>query len=476
MKFTHSILTAVTASAFLLQACTTSAEDEDLDIRFMSEAEFNQLPLKQQELMLTNYFLEVLYVNASTELKKYTEYQDQGEKNGYSEARYEFPDVEYMYSTLSDNYTRYFSPVLAERIMKSLFYSEEEIGIGADFEEIAGTSCVAEGFCNDSNTLVFKHVYPNGPADKVGIETGDTLVLFNGFSPRNEQHFKSIEATLDQNDSVWISVKRGEDTVSTRIGLDYYLTPTVFVDMVDSIPVITITEFTDSTTTDNGTYGEFIEALNQTEGAEATVIDLRGNPGGTVDLCIAMAAELLPKNDTVITIVSHTADSITDEPYIDTLAYVTDKDGMGANRYYVFLADSGSASCSEIMLAGVVSNTKSPIIGSTTYGKGIGQSYIVTNAGGLTGITSLRFFDKNWDTYHNYGFMPDFGETDWDKAMQKAVELAKAKTATRTARYGTVNTGHFTLAKSKSGKTFDRGAFRFYSDPKKFLPKKFPIK
>ena len=475
MKFSRTILMAVTASAFLLQACTTSAEDEYLDIRFMSEAEFNQLPLKQQELMLTNYYLEVLYVNADKELQNYSYYQDQGEKNGYSETRYEFPDVEYMYSTLSDNFTKYFSPALTETIMSRLFYSEEEIGIGADFEEIIGISCVAEGFCNDSNTLVFKHVYLNGPADKIGIQKGDTLYHINGLVPRNEQQLERIIAVFDAGESIPISVKRGEEIIPLTITFDTYMTPTVFVDEVDSIPVITITEFTDSTTMESGTYGEFIEALNQTEGAEATILDLRGNPGGTVPLCIAMAAELLPKNDTVITIVEHTADSITDEPYIDTTIYVTDKDGIAANRYYVILADAGSASCAEIMIAGVASNTKSPIVGSTTYGKGIGQSYLGTVAGGLTGITNLKFLDKNWNSYHKYGIVPDFEESNKDRAMQKAVELAQAKTATRTAGYGTVDTGHFTLAKSKSEKTFDRGAFKYYSDPNKFLPKRFPL-
>lgn len=475
MRFNRLFLGAVAVSAFLFQACTTSAEVEELDIRYISEADFKRLPLNQQELMHTNFLLEVLYVNADKELRNYSYYQDLGEKNGYSGTRYEFPDVEYMYSTLSDNYTIYFTPVLAETIMKRLFYSEEEIGIGADFEEIIGISCVAEGFCNDSNTLVFKHVYPNGPADKIGIQKGDTLYHINGFLPRNEQHLESILAVFSAGESIPISVKRGEEIIPLTITLDTYLTPTVFVDEVDSIPVITITEFTDSTTMENGTYGEFVEALNQTEGAEATILDLRGNPGGTVPLCIAMAAELLPKNDTVITEVTHTADTLTDEPYIDTTIYVTDKDGIAANRYYVFLADSGSASCAEIMIAGVVSNTKSPIVGSSTYGKGIGQSYLGTVAGGLTGITSLRFFDKNWDTYHKYGIVPDFEEADKDRAMQKAVELARAKTATRIAGYGTVDKGHFTLAKSKSGKTLDRGAFRYYSYPNKFLPKRFPL-
>ena len=112
------------------------------------------------------------------------------------------------------------------------------------------------------------------------------------------------------------------------------------------------------------------------------------------------------------------------------------------------------------MTAGVVSNTKSPVVGQTTYGKAIGQSYLETIAGGLTGITSMRLLDKNWGTYQKYGIVPDFEEGDADKAMQKAVELAKEGTAQRTQGYGNVDKEHFTLAKKHGNKELDRGLFR----------------
>lgn len=460
MKFTHLFVAGLSAAALLFQACTTSASDEEILSPYMDEDAFSRLPKAQQELLFTNFFLQAMYVNAETEVKDVNKYLDEGAKNGFTEDDYEFPDVSYMYSTLSDNFTNYFSPYIAERILKQLVYSEATAGIGADFQEIIETNCTTDGLCTNSGTLVFKHVYKNGPADKAGVLKGDTLLTIDGTGPRNEQHFRRLEAVFDAGETVPFAIKRGEDTLNISITFDQYFSPTVFVDMVDSIPVITVTEFTDTTVLVTGTYGEFLDALEETAGAKSTIIDLRGNPGGTVEHCVNMAAEMLPKNDTIITIISHTIDTLTEEPYIDTTTFITEEDGIGAERYYVILADSNSASCAELMVAGVVSNTKSPVVGQTTYGKAIGQSYLETIAGGLTGITSMRLLDKNWGTYQKYGIVPDFEEGDSTRALQIAATLAKEMQATRTQGYGTVDKGHFTLAKKRGNKELDRGLFR----------------
>ena len=469
MKFTHLFIAGLSAAALLFQACTTSASDEEILSPYMDEDAFSRLPKAQQELIFTNFFLQAMYVNAETEVKDVNKYLDEGAKNGFTEDDYEFPDVSYMYSTLSDNFTNYFSPYIAERILKQLIYSEAGAGIGADFQEIIETNCTTDGLCTNSGTLVFKHVYKNGPADKAGVLKGDTLLMIDGREPRNEQHFRRLEAVFDAGETVPFAIKRGEDTLAVMITFDEYFTPTVFVDTVESIPVITVTEFTDTTTLVTGTYGEFVAALEETAGATSTIIDLRGNPGGTVEHCVNMASELLSKNDTIITIISHTIDTLTEEPYIDTTTYIAEEDGIGVGRYYVLLADSNSASCAELMLAGVVSNTKSPVVGQITYGKAIGQSYLPTIAGGLTGITSMRLLDKNGQTYQKYGIVPDFEEGDSTRALQIAATLAKDGTVKRTQGYGTVDKGHFTLAKRQGKKELDRGLFKIVRNPKKKL-------
>lgn len=460
---------------FALNACTTTT---DGGIEGPFNDEFENLSADQQELMYNGFLLEAFYVNASTELKDFSNYDGKGQRHGFSSDDYEYPDVSYMYSTLSDNFTNYYSPYIAERLIRALTYSESAIGIGAEAKEIRVPACAEPTEnCTDSTTVLeFSQVYNGGPAEAAGIKKGDVIVSVNGTIPTTADAFDKL-TTGKEGEKITVVISRdGAKADEYVITLAPYISPTVFVDNIDDIPVITITEFTDTTSLPTGTYGEFVEALKETKGAKATIIDLRGNPGGTIEHCMNAAAELVSKNDTLATFIEHGlvpvikhGDTVDYDPVIDTTTYTADEDGIGKGRYYVFMADTGSASCAEIMLAGVVHNTKSPIVGMTTYGKGIGQVYMGTLAGGVAGITCLRVYDKNGKTYHRYGFAPDYTEADPDKALQQALALAKEASAVGAGDYGTTDTGHFTLKKSARGSKMPArgGAFKINRNPVK---------
>jgi len=238
----------------------------------------------------------------------------------------------------------------------------------------------------------------------------------------------------------------------------------VFLDSLSGIPVIRVTEFLASTNaSDQGTSREFQDALEKTAGARSTVLDLRDNPGGNVDKCESMAGMLLSKGDTVV-VEKRTEFDAYYEIQKDTTIYETAKDdGIGRRRYYVLLLDTGSASCTEIFASSLTANLKTPVVGMTSFGKGIGQYYFFTPDSGLATITNLRFFDKNGQSYHTYGIVPDFEIPDSLEALNKAVELAEERTYKRTAGYGTVALPYWQQVKAKKApashliQPFERG-------------------
>ena len=344
---------------------------------------------------------------------------------------WDFHDIYYMYALMNDPFTNYMDPTRALTYISSWMSSEELMGAGFELDSL-----------KMPDKYIIGQIDRNSPADKAGLKVGDEITEIEGVALTNETVFKRL-TVAERGDTITYTIKRDTTTLTIPVVIDSYRSPTVDISFKDSIPVIKISEFTAYTSNDSGTYGEFVEYLRETEKYKTTIIDLRYNGGGELDQCIAMAQTLLSKGDTTIGIISAYADTIHKRQAFDTTFYINKTDGFAKDRYFVFLANGRTASCSEVMIAGTVANKKYPVIGTVTYGKGIGQTRSVTPSYSIASITNMKVIDKQRISYHKYGIMPDFTLSDDDEALEKAVALAKDQSYVRVAGYGTVNTGNF---------------------------------
>lgn len=407
--------------------------------------------------------LYYLYAHKNEGLSKTAELEDYSRYyNGsilitddWSACTQSFGKVCNMYSQMSDNFTRYFDPLYAEIIMNDLTTTDDIVGIGAIVRE--------DSIDDSTSVLIVDVVYENGPSEAAGLNIGDTIIAIDGIEPNSYSNFVKL-TNGNVGDSIDVKVRREDTEKELKITISTYKEPTVHLSFRDSVPVIRITEYVASSNNENGTYGEFLNALKKViKDYKSAIIDLRGNGGGDVDQCNSVSAELLSKGDTIIIDIETDIDSVgygRNVEYIqklDTIPYTVETDGLGKDLYYVFLADNKSASCAELMLSAVTVNKKSPVVGQVSYGKGIGQYVFETYARGLALITGLRSMDKNKEVYHKVGIVPDYKIEDKDEQMAKAVELIKkANTGSpeyRTAGYGTESTGNFAKARAKAQST-----------------------
>lgn len=412
-----------------------SDEESDVDSLLLYELKFN------------HKLLSVFYINAQSELDTnamvyYGQSSGMDTTKGICTA--EFADVCGMYNSLSDHFTRYYDPAVAPYVWNSFAESAEEIGMGAQVKKIG-------------DSLVVTEVYASSPGKKAGMQEGDLIVEVDGSIPKTEEAFKKL-TTGKVGEKIEIIVSRNGKEDSLTVQLETYKVPTVHLTKESGIPVITISEFSEITASDKGTYGEFlsiVKKVKEDSTVKSIVIDLRDNHGGSEAQCLNIASEFLHQGDTLVQEISTSPDSIVEADSItkdekvkwiqklDTTVYNALSEGSVSNYYFVFLANETSASCTELMLSAITTNQKFPVVGKTTYGKGIGQTIKQTLASGLTFITALRVIDKQGNSYHKYGIAPDFDIDDADEQLQKAIELAKDATEKRTAGYGEKPTGHF---------------------------------
>ncbi|MDR2594398.1 MAG: hypothetical protein LBC87_06485 [Fibromonadaceae bacterium] len=360
-----------------------------------------------------NYLLLKAYFFHPERIKEYEEYRSMKIDSIYKK-------VDSMYKSLDDyfcgahyvgdirdcqKYTRYYPPEKTNDKINEIEKTERYYSFG---------------FLRDGNksgdTMIVWWVYPISPAATAGLRKKDRLLSANGISLTGLDLAGKDSIYLENDDpfkdsTVFVVLREGKTITLPAMKKKEVPEPTVYLDSLDGIPYIRVYQYKLSTNNPRGTYYEFYNILQEINGAKAAIMDLRGNPGGNMGHCTAMASELVPLNTLLLYDVEHYHDrkrgNVIDTSYEYARDYLR-RDGIGINTKWVILMSRGSASCSERFAAAVKYNRpETVVIGQTSYGKGIGQIYKETYMGGLAYITCLQTYYPNGETFHNIGIIPD---------------------------------------------------------------------
>lgn len=190
-----------------------------------------------------------------------------------------------------------------------------------------------------------------------------------------------------------------------------------------------------------GTSDEVERALKALKAAGKTkiIIDLQDNPGGSVSEVVGVASFFITKPLTFSLKVASLEDREgNSEDYTATVKYSSYFNGDSGN--IVVLTNANSASGSEMLLGAILDYGTGVHVGSTTFGKGIAQSYdkltsltgkaIDVNGNEITynyGIylTIAYYYSPNHINIHGVGYTPQQENiiTDYQSQMQRALDL-----------------------------------------------------
>lgn len=303
-----------------------------------------------------------------------------------------------------------------------------------------------------SNGYVIKDVFPQSPGEKAGLHRRDTIAEVNkkNIAGRTWKGYIDTLISGDIGEKVTLGIKRADSTLEISVTLGIFKSPTVFVDTLDSsIAYISLSSFLSETNTTGGSAEEFRKALMETEWAEHTILDLRGNPGGMINQCLEIAGELVEPGSPIILSHERRMDNAYYVYGIDT-TYTSSGTGSAAGRNLTILANRNSVSASELLISCVKSNRPEvTLIGDTTYGKARMQVWLDGPDEVMAIVTCGLFTPVNMDPYDMVGIIPDVTvEPDQDALDVAAgrIEGALARRLSRTGNYGKL----FTDGKQKS--------------------------
>lgn len=236
---------------------------------------------------------------------------------------------------------------------------------------------------------------PDNPGALAGIKNGDIIVSVDGTLVRElnmDEVAQKIRGKVGTEVTLVVKDKNGNEKTVTVVRQDIK-TPSVGGQMLEGTKIgyIRIAVFNESTGED---FKKIYTEL-ESKGMEATLLDLRANPGGLLDGGVAVAKMLVPKGPIV---------SIA---YKDGTRYTESSELEKVKYPLAVLVDNGTASAAEIV-AGAVKDTKAGrLFGVKTFGKGSVQGvYKVDDTTGLK-ITIAKYYTPSGTSIHNVGIEPD---------------------------------------------------------------------
>lgn len=140
-------------------------------------------------------------------------------------------------------------------------------------------------------------------------------------------------------------------------------------------------------------FKEIVTHFLATSGKKAgLIIDLRDNPGGTLESAVLLAEMFLPSGRTIVTVKGQ-------NPY-SFKEYKAVYSPLDTILPLVLMVNSGSASASEVLAGALQDNDRAVIIGEQTFGKGVIQNIISLPYDSYLKITTAKFFTPSGRCIH----------------------------------------------------------------------------
>ena len=128
------------------------------------------------------------------------------------------------------------------------------------------------------------------------------------------------------------------------------------------------------------------------------VIDLRNNPGGLLRQAIEVADAFLERGE-IVSMRGRTRDN--------NARWNASRGDLAQGLPIVVLANAGSASAAEIVIAALQDHKRATIIGERTFGKGIVQSEIQLGPDSALRLTTARYYTPSGSAIQAIGIEPD---------------------------------------------------------------------
>jgi carboxyl-terminal processing protease len=309
-----------------------------------------------------------------------------------------------------DRFSEYLSPSILERFNEALEGRFSGIGLS-----------VAEA----ERGLRAERIFKGSPAERAGIEVGDTIVSVEGRSIAGLSSTVATERIKGPEGSevtIGVLPRDGEEVRQLRLTRAEISVPVVSSRTIEyggeKLGYVRLAAFSEGA---HGFLRQGVEKVRR-QGARGLVLDLRANGGGLLQEAVLAASIFLPEGTTVVTTESRTQGDAAYEA----------KGGNLPRQQTVVLIDRGTASAAEILAAALADEAGAEVVGEQSFGKGVFQQEVGLSNGGALKLTIGEYFTPDGTNLGGNGIRPDVPARDRagttpDEALDRALQVLAAQ-------------------------------------------------
>jgi carboxyl-terminal processing protease len=244
---------------------------------------------------------------------------------------------------------------------------------------------ISIGVRGDRVTIV--EVMDGYSSQRQGLRIGDVLLQAGGvkITPENLDQISSL-VKGDPGTIVHLKILRNDDdTLNFNLVREEIMVKSLtyygFYPKNSNNVYLKLTNFSRSAADE--VKKALLELKTQKE-IKSIVLDLRGNPGGLLDVAVDICDKFLPKGDLVV--------STRGREQTDEKQYFATQEPLVGDSKLVVLINGGSASASEIVAGAMQDHDRGVILGTKSYGKGLVQTITPLDYNTSLKITTAKYY------------------------------------------------------------------------------------
>ena len=326
-----------------------------------------------------------------------------------------------------------FSNLNVEEIFSSLDRYSEYLSEAQYKKIVSGTKGNFKGIGIRINKDTIDHVFFGSPAYESGLKKEDKIIKIDGRPIDISDNHNLHEILQDTKSALEMTILRGTNNTELSFDLvkDNFSMPSIDARVIDNnFCYIKIETFNDTTESEISTVLKNV--CGNRKKIQGAVIDLRNNPGGTLESAISVS-NLFLKKGVIVSAKGRDNELI-------FVRSATGRDSL-SGLPMVAIVNNKSASAAEIFAGAMQDNKRAIIIGDSTYGKGSIQEVVPLKSGGAVILTTAKYFRPSGEPITQSGIRPDIkmhnndreakmtnhGEYSDDTYLLYAVDLLKNK-------------------------------------------------